>query len=436
VDGSGTSYWWRSLGRNKKSVCVDLRAEEGRELIREMLPHFDALVENFRPGRMEEWGLSPEACWGINPDLVYTRVSGYGQTGPYASRPGFASACEAMGGLRYINGFEDRPSVRPNISLGDTLAGERAALGTVLALLARERGLGADDGGSVGGAGAMAGVGGVTGAGGAGGVGGGAGGDAAAAAGGDQGADVASVAANARRGVANGHGDTMETSKRGLGQVVDVSIVESVFGMLEGILPEYSGAGAVRGPSGSSITGIVPTGTYPCGDGKYVVIGANSDSLFKRLCSCMGRDDLGGDDESFGDNTKRVQRQGTIDEAIAAWTRSCPTAEDACAALEEAGIPNGMIFSIKDIVEDRHVQERGMIETVTIGGGPNGLEQRELDIPAVSCPRLSATPGGTAWPGRDAPGDDTGDVLRELVGKSEAEVAALAAKGVVHGRGV
>ena len=98
VDGSGTSYWWRSLGRNKKSVCVDLRAEEGRELIREMLPHFDALVENFRPGRMEEWGLSPEACWGINPDLVYTRVSGYGQTGPYASRPGFASACEAMGG--------------------------------------------------------------------------------------------------------------------------------------------------------------------------------------------------------------------------------------------------------------------------------------------------------------------------------------------------
>ena len=218
--------------------------------------------------------------------------------------------------------------------------------------------------------------------------------------------------------------------------MVDVSIVESVFGMLEGILPEYSGAGAVRGPSGSSITGIVPTGTYPCGDGKYVVIGANSDSLFKRLCTCMGRDDLGGDDESFGDNTKRVQRQGTIDEAIAAWTRSCPTAEDACAALEEAGIPNGMIFSIKDIVEDRHVQERGMIETVTIGGGPNGLKQRELDIPAVSCPRLSATPGGTAWPGRDAPGDDTGDVLRELVGKSEAEVAALAAKGVVHGRGV
>ena len=379
VDDSGTAYWWRSLGRNKKSLSVDLRAEGGRDLIRKLVPHCDALVENFKPGRMEGWGLGPDDLLALQPRLVYTRVSGYGQTGPYSQRPGFASACEAMGGLRYVNGFPDRPSVRLNLSLGDTLAGERAAMGTVLALLARERGV-VDSGGGGG------------------------------------------------------------------GQVVDCSIVESVFAVMEGVLPEYSGNGAVRGPSGSSVTGIVPTGTYPCGDGKDVVIGANSDTLFQRLAKLMGRGDMDtSDDEAggteaarrkFGSNALRVENQAEIDASIAEWTREQPSAEAACEALNGAEIPNGRIYSIEDIVADPHVQARGMIETVTIGGG-GGTEassasprQRELDIPSVT-PLLSRTPGGTAWPGRDFAGQDTEEVLQSVLGLSEEAVRELADEGVV-----
>jgi len=120
VDATGTGWWWRSIGRNKKSISLDLKKEGAQQIVRDLCKDADVLLENFRPGKMESWNLGPEDM--TNKELVYTRVSGYGQTGPYAPRPGFASACEAMGGLRYVNGFPDRPSVRPNLSLGDTLA--------------------------------------------------------------------------------------------------------------------------------------------------------------------------------------------------------------------------------------------------------------------------------------------------------------------------
>ena len=104
----GTSLWWYSLARNKKSVAIDLQTETGRELVRKLAMQCDVLIENFKPGTMEKWGLGPEQLKALRPDLIYTRVSGYGQTGPYASKPGFASVCEAIGGLRYVNGFADR----------------------------------------------------------------------------------------------------------------------------------------------------------------------------------------------------------------------------------------------------------------------------------------------------------------------------------------
>ena len=140
LDESGTSYWWRSLARNKQCVTADLRQQAGRSLVRQLIEKSDVLVENFRPGVMEKWGLGPEQFQDSHPGLIYARISGYGQDGPYAGKPGFASVCEGFGGFRYLNGFPGGPPVRPNLSMGDTLAGLHTALGVAMACLHRERG--------------------------------------------------------------------------------------------------------------------------------------------------------------------------------------------------------------------------------------------------------------------------------------------------------
>ena len=134
------SLWWSILARNKRSVSLNLRHERGREIARELAATADIVLENFRPGTMEKWGLGPEDVHARNPRCIYARVSGYGQTGRYRDRPGFASAGEAISGLRYINGYPDQAPPRSGISLGDTLAAQSAFQGILLALLARERG--------------------------------------------------------------------------------------------------------------------------------------------------------------------------------------------------------------------------------------------------------------------------------------------------------
>jgi crotonobetainyl-CoA:carnitine CoA-transferase CaiB-like acyl-CoA transferase len=139
MDGD-TSLWWHSLARNKKSVTLDLRTEKGRQLARRLALGCDVLVENFRPGTLEKWGLSPDELRKENPQLICARISGYGQTGPYAARPGYASVCEGFGGLRFVNGYPGERPVRPNLSLGDSLAGLHATLGVLLALLGRQGG--------------------------------------------------------------------------------------------------------------------------------------------------------------------------------------------------------------------------------------------------------------------------------------------------------
>jgi crotonobetainyl-CoA:carnitine CoA-transferase CaiB-like acyl-CoA transferase len=257
-----TSLWWWSLARNKQSVTIDLKTPDGQQLVRDLCGQCDVLVENFRPGQMERWGLGPDDIKALNPDLIYTRVSGYGQTGPYSKRPGFASVCEGFGGFRYVNGVPGELPVRPNLSIGDTLAGIHAALGVCMAYIRRLQ----------------------------------------------QG---------------SGHG-----------QVVDVSIFESVYNLLESVVPEYSGAGEVRQPSGSTITGIVPSNTYRCSDGKLVVIGANTKSMFERLMRTIGRDDLA-EDERFSENPGRVAHEDLLDGAIADWAATL-SMEDALAALEDS----------------------------------------------------------------------------------------------------
>ena len=344
----GTSLWWSSLARNKKSVTIDLRTDEGRQLARRLADRVDVLVENFRPGTMETWGLGPEAMKASNPALVYTRVSGYGQTGPYASRPGFASVCEGIGGLRYVNGFPGEPPVRPNLSLGDTLAGLHAVIGTLLALLGRGR------------------------------------------------------------------------LQQGAGQVVDVAIYEAVFNVLEGVVPEYDGAGVVREPSGSTLTGIVPTNTYSCAHGRHVIIGGNNDSIFRRLMAAIGRHDLA-TDSRLADNPGRVANQQEVDSAIAAWTVT-RTVEEVLAAMEQASVPAGPIYSVADMFADPHFQARGLFEQVQVDGKP-------LRIPALM-PRLCDTPGRTVTAG-PALGAHTQEVLARELGLTEAELQDLAARGVI-----
>jgi crotonobetainyl-CoA:carnitine CoA-transferase CaiB-like acyl-CoA transferase len=345
---NGTSLWWSSLARNKQSVTINLKTEEGQQLVRDLAGKCDVLVENFRPGQMERWNLGPDDIKAVNADLIYTRISGYGQTGPYAERPGFASVCEGFGGFRYVNGVPGELPVRPNLSIGDTLAGLHAALGVCMAYI---------------------------------------------------------------RLLQQGPGH---------GQVVDVSIFESVFNLLEGVVPEYSGAGEIREPSGSTITGIVPSNTYRCSDDKLIIIGANTESMFDRLMRAIGRDDLA-DDESLKSNSGRVGRQDEIDAAIGKWTATLPMRE-ALPLLDAAGIANGPILSIEDMYKDPQYQARGAFEEVTVDGDV-------LHIPSIA-PRLAETPGSTDWPGPKL-GEHGDAVLSELLGLDETARNRLREKGVI-----
>lgn len=345
---NGQSLWWSSLGRNKKCVTIDLKSDRGRELMRKLVDTADVIIENFKPGTMEKWGLGPDEFKQSNPGLIYARISGYGQTGPAAPKPGFASVCEGFGGFRYVNGFPGDAPVRPNLSIGDTLAGIHAAMGILLAYIKRTR-----------------------------------------------------------------DGD-------GKGQIVDVAIFEAVYNLLEGVVPEYDGAGIIREPSGSTITGIVPSNTYRCGDGKLIVIGANTDSMFKRLAEAMSDPEMG-DDPRFADNNNRVEHQDEIDGKIAQWAASQPAAT-ALNQLDAAGVAAGPIYSVKDIFEDPQYRARGLLQEVTVDGEP-------LTIPAI-IPHLSETPGGTQWPG-PAVGSHNDEIFSDVLNLSEDEQSALRTSGII-----
>jgi crotonobetainyl-CoA:carnitine CoA-transferase CaiB-like acyl-CoA transferase len=349
LDDDGVAFWWRSLGRNKKSVTLDLKSERGQQLARELIKTADVVVENFRPGMMEKWGIGPDSMKADNPGLIYARISGYGQDGPYASKPGYASVTEGFGGFRYINGEPGKPPIRSNISMGDTLSAIHAALGIALAIIQRAR-------------------------------------------------------------------------PGGEGQVIDVALYESVYNLMEGIVPEYDGAGAVRGPSGTTVTGIVPTNTYLCDDGKHVVIGGNGDSIFKRLMTCAGRSDMAENPE-MAHNAGRVVHEEEIDRALAGWC-AAHSSSHIIAVLEEARVPVGPIYSVQDMVNDEHYNARGMFETVEINGKP-------LKIPAI-LPKMSGTPGRTDWPGGEV-GSHNDEVLRGILHLDDAELAALREAGVIAG---
>lgn len=348
LDAAGTSYWWTSIGRNKKSVAIDLSATEGQDIARQLINQCDVLVENFRPGKMESWELGPETFKSTNPKLIYTRVSGYGQTGPYSSRPGFASVCEGAGGMRYVNGFPGDAPVRANLSLGDTFAGLHAVIGVLLALVNRP-------------------------------------------------------------------------NDAGRGQTVDVSIIESVFNMLEGVVSEYDGAQVVREPSGTTLTGIVPTNTYPCADGRYIVIGGNGDSIFKRLMQAIGQPDMA-IDEQYASNSLRVKNETEIDRVLSGWCAE-HDASEALKILDKAAVPAGPINNIEDIFNDPHFIARQSFEPVHVNG-----EQRQ--VPAMH-PKLGNTPGSTESPGPRL-GQHTADVLSEWLSCKPATLEQWRSRGVIQ----
>ncbi|GAB3063610.1 CaiB/BaiF CoA transferase family protein [Virgibacillus ainsalahensis] len=345
----GTSLWWRLQSRNKKSITIDLKSEEGQEIIRSLVKECDILVENFRPGTMEKWNLGYDTLSAINPGLVMVRVSGYGQTGPYRDKTGFGSVGESIGGLRYITGSPDRPPVRVGVSLGDSLAAMYSVIGAMMALY---------------------------------------------------------------------HRDVQGTGK---GQMIDVSLYESVFSLMEGSLPEFDKLGAIRERTGSSLPGIAPSNTYQCKDEKYIVIGGNGDTIFKRLMEAIAMPELG-EDERFQSNSGRAAHADYLDEVIENWTKTVDL-ETALHVLDEKGVPAGPIYSIKDIVNDPHYLSRGMIEDFKMN------EEESLKIPGI-VPKMSETPGGTKWLGPDL-GQHTEEVLENWLDYNDKEISRLKDQGII-----
>jgi crotonobetainyl-CoA:carnitine CoA-transferase CaiB-like acyl-CoA transferase len=348
---NGRALWWPSLARNKKSVSLNLRTSEGQTMLKRLIEHADALVENFRPGTLEKWGIGPDELLEVNPRLVIARVSGYGQTGPYADRVGFASAGEALGGLRYLNGFPGEAPPRTGISLGDSLAGMFAVQGVLAALYQRD---------------ALGGV--------------------------------------------------------GSGQVIDVSIMESCFALLESAVTEYDLLKVVREPSGTALRNVAPSNIYKSSDGKWMVIAANAESLFQRLCEAMGQPELG-KDPRFTTHRARGEHADELDAIIATWAEA-RTAEEIDRILNACGVVASPIFSAADISVDPHYAAREMILRV------EDPVMGDIAVPGF-VPKFSATPSVHRWTGPTEVGQHNRAILGELLGIEDDELARLQEAGLI-----
>lgn len=344
----GRTLWWPIIARNKESVTLNLREAEGQELARRLIAEADVLIENFRPGTMEKWGMGYEDLREINPGLVMVRVSGYGQTGPYRERAGFGSIGEAMGGIRHVTGFPDLPPPRTGISLGDSLAATFGALGALTALYHREA-----------------------------------------------------------------HG--------GRGQVVDVGIYEAVLALMESTIPEHVLAGHTRGRTGSVLPFVAPSNIYPTRDDDYVLIAGNTDTVFRRLAEALGHPEWA-EDERYATHHARGENMQELDAMISGWTKG-RTGEEVLAAMAEAGVPAGKVFTAADMVEDEHYAARENIITV------EDPEIGEFPMQNV-VPRLSESPGKVRWTG-PALGQHNEEVYGGVLKLDGKEREGLRERGVI-----
>ncbi|MCC7366689.1 MAG: CoA transferase [Dehalococcoidia bacterium] len=352
---NGRDLLWTIYARNKRCVTLDLRQDKGRDLAKQLIAKSNVVVENFRPGTMEKWGLGPQDLFAANPDLVMVRVSGFGQTGPYSQKAGFGSVGEAMGGIRYTTGYPDRASTRTGVSLGDSLAAMFGALGALASLQAIKSG-------------------------------------------------------------ARGEPGAVR------GQVVDVAVYEAVYALMESLVPDYQLLGKVRERSGPVLPHVAPSNTYPCSDGVDVLIAANADNVFRRLCDVMEQPELA-TDPRFATHTARGENQDEIDGIVGQWTQQFDS-RALVTLLDEAGVPAGPIYTARNMVDDPHFAARGMIQKMMLDEG------LEFPMPGI-VPNLSGTPGEVRWAGPLTLGSHNAEVFEGLLGLSAAERAALQEAGVI-----
>jgi crotonobetainyl-CoA:carnitine CoA-transferase CaiB-like acyl-CoA transferase len=366
---NGYSLWWAVEGRNKKSITLDLRKPAGQALLKRLVAEADALVENFQPGTLEGWDLGPDVLYAINPALVLSRVSVYGQTGPYRDRPGLDRNGIAMGGLLHLTGYKDRPPVRPGIIVSDYLTAIFNALGVMIALYERDH---RDDAGRVAGARAAR----------------------------------ASVAARRRPGA---------------GQELDLALYASVLRILEHTVPAFDHLGIVRGREGNRLANSAPLDNWETADGQFVAVIAAGDGLFPRLAKLIGRTDLL-TDARFNTLEARVKNSDEVNGIVAAWCKQHDAAEIERRCLE-AGVPFARTMTVADICADPHIAARGDIATVAdpIVGA--------LRMQGVY-PRLSRTPGKIRS-GAPRLGEHNDEVYGKLLGLSAAERDALRAERVI-----
>ncbi|MET0451859.1 MAG: CoA transferase [Mycobacterium sp.] len=343
----GLSLSWPIIARNKKSVTCNLRTAAGQQIVRDLVRESDVLIENFRPGTFERWGLGYQALRELNPRLVFVRVTGYGQDGPYSRRAGFGSVGEAMGGIRNLTGEPNRMPARIGVSLGDSLAGTFAALGATIALLNRVR--------------------------------------------------------------------------SGEGQIVDSAIYEAVLALMESTIPEWALAGVQRQRTGAVLPGVAPSNVYPTGDGKDILIAANRDTVFNRLCDLMAQPELK-TDPRFGTHQARGLNMAELDGLIAKWTTS-GTSDEVLETLHRGGVPAGRIYTAEDMVGDPHYAARNAIVTLThdvLG---------EFPMQNV-VPQLSATPGRVRSLGPTL-GQHNAEVYGQLLQMDSTRLTQLTTEGVI-----
>lgn len=345
----GERAYWTVHARNKKAITLDLRSPRGREMFLDLAGQSDIVVENFRPGTLERWDLGYDVLSARNRGIILVRVSGYGQTGPAATRAGYASVAEAESGLRYLNGYPGEAPPRLALSIGDTLAGMFAAQGALAALYRRT----------------------VT----------------------------------------------------GQGQVVDTALTEACLAVQESTIADYDLAGVVRGPSGTRLDGIAPSNLYLAKDGLRVVIAANQDTVFRRLCTAMGRPELA-EDPRFADHRARGTNQDELDDLIAAWAAE-HTSDDLIAVLGAAGVVVGPVNTVAEVVADPQMIARDMLV-------PHQDERlgRSVLGPGI-VPKLSESPGRVRNAGPPVPGAHNAEVYGGLLGLSSGELEALTAEQII-----
>ncbi|MES2070731.1 MAG: CaiB/BaiF CoA-transferase family protein [Pseudomonadota bacterium] len=356
----GTSLWWSVQARNKKSITLNMKDAQGQEIARRLALDADLIIENYRPGVLEKWQLGYEHLKALNPATIMVRLSGYGQTGPMKDLPGFGAIGESMGGLRYVSGHPDRPPVRVGISIGDSVAALHGVIGAMMALRHRD----------------------VTGG--------------------------------------RWNGKSGDGSVAGQGQMVDVALYESVFNLMESLVPEFDHAGVVRERTGGALPGIVPSNTYTTGDGENIVIAGNGDAIFRRLMLAIGRDDMA-NDPGLARNDGRVPRTAEIDQAIQSWC-SKQDIDTALGLLKNADVPVGEIYSVRDMMSDPQFLARNMFEQHAFDDGS------PIKLPAIT-PKMSETPGQTAWLGPKL-GQHNSEVLHSL-GYDDAQIDELIKNKVI-----